>query len=262
MLDPQVIVLLCLAALAAGWVDAVSGGGGLIQLPALLLATPGGEPIDALGTNKMSSVLGTAAAAVAYARRALPELRTAIPMAAAAFAGAALGARTAGALPVDALRLVVLVALAGVWALILLRPHFGIEDGVPRSRGRHRLVAIAGGASIGFYDGILGPGTGAFLIVLLVAALGYSFLRASATAKIVNVGTNVAALIVFGLTGSVLWLVGALMAACNITGAVIGARTAIARGSGFVRAVLLVVVAVLLVALGWQTVADWGAAAG
>ena len=96
---------------------------------------------------------------------------------------------------------------------------------------------------------MLGPGTGAFLIVLLVAALGYSYLRASATAKLVNVGTNAAALIIFGLGGSVIWLLGLAMGACNIVGGVIGARTAMARGSDFVRIVLLVVVGILLVTL-------------
>lgn len=255
-LDLTTIALLCVAALAAGWVDAVSGGGGLIQLPALLLATPGSDPTVALGTNKLSSIVGTFAAAITYARKALPELRTALPMAAMAFLGAAIGARIAGLMPVDVLRIVVLVALAAVWLLIALRPGFGIGEGEARSRARHRVVAIVGGAVIGFYDGILGPGTGAFLIVVLVGTLGYSFLRASATAKVVNVGTNLAALAVFGFSGSVLWAVGALMAACNVTGAIIGARTAIARGSGFVRVVLLVVVAALLVALGWQTVSD------
>jgi uncharacterized membrane protein YfcA len=116
------------------------------------------------------------------------------------------------------------------------------------------VTAIVGGVAIGFYDGAVGPGTGSFLIVLLVAAVGYTFLQASATAKIVNVGTNAASLIVFGLSGSVLWVLGLLMAACNVAGAIIGARTAIARGSGFVRVVLLAVTGVLIAVLAWQTI--------
>jgi uncharacterized membrane protein YfcA len=254
-LTPQVILLLALVAAAAGWVDAVSGGGGLLQLPALLLATPDRAPAYALGTNKIASIAGTASAAIAYSRRIKPELATALPMAIAAFVGAAGGARLAGLLPVEVMRPLIIVALATVWLLIALRPQWGRESTEPRSRRRHTITALAGGAGIGFYDGILGPGTGAFLIVLLVGALGYSFLRASATAKIVNVGTNLAAIVVFGLAGTVLWGVGLLMAVCNVAGAVVGARTAIARGSGFVRIVLLVVVAVLLATLAWQTLA-------
>ena len=252
-IEVWVLVLLCLAALVAGWVDAVSGGGGLIQVPALLLAVPSSQPATALGTNKVSSIFGTFAAAVTYARREAPDLRTALPMAGAAFVGAGVGAVIALRLPVEILRPVVLVALCVVWVIIAVRPRWGLSEGTQASPRRRWTTAISGGALIGFYDGILGPGTGAFLIVLLVAALGYTYLRASATAKIVNVGTNIAAIIVFGLGGSILWIVGLAMGACNVVGGIVGARTALRRGSGFVRIVLLVVVAILLVTLGWDT---------
>lgn len=251
------VLLLCLVALVAGWVDAVSGGGGLLQVPALLLAVPASQPATALGTNKMSSIFGTFAAAVTYARREPPDIRTALPMAAAAFGGSALGALVALRLPVEVLRPVVVLALTAVWLLIAVRPRWGLAEGRAVSRRRRMGTAIAGGLGIGFYDGMLGPGTGAFLIVLLVASLGYSYLRASGTAKIVNVGTNLAAIIVFGLGGSILWVVGLAMGAANIVGGIIGARTALSRGSGFVRAVLLVVVAVLLVTLVWDTWRTW-----
>ncbi len=246
-----VILLLCLVAAAAGWVDAVSGGGGLLQLPALLLAVPADKPALALGTNKLSSIFGTSAAAITYGRIEMPRLRTALPMAGAAFAGAACGSLMAVRLPPEVYRPVILVL---VWLFIAFRRDFGLTSREV-SRRRHLATAIVGGMGIGFYDGAVGPGTGSFLIVLLVAALGYTFLQASATAKIVNVGTNAASLIVFGLAGSVLWGVGLLMAACNVTGAVIGARTAIARGSGFVRVVLLIVTGALIALLGWQTFA-------
>ena len=251
------IILLCVVALVAGWVDAVSGGGGLLQVPALLLAVPSSQPASALGTNKVSSVFGTFAAAVTYARREPPDIRTALPMALAAFGGSAVGALVALRLPVEVLRPVVIIALAAVWVLIAVRPTWGIREGDSVSRRRRMGTAIVGGVGIGFYDGMLGPGTGAFLIVLLVAALGYSYLRASGTAKIVNVGTNVAAIIVFGLGGSILWLVGVAMGAANVVGGIIGARTALARGSEFVRVVLLVVVAVLLITLIWDTWRTW-----
>lgn len=253
--DWYVVLLLCLVAAMAGWVDAVSGGGGLLQLPALLIALPADRPALALGTNKLSSIFGTAAAAVTYGRIEMPRLRTALPMAGAAFGGAALGSLTAVHLPPMVFRPVILVALVLVWLFIALRRDFGLTSREV-SRRRHLITAVVGGLLIGFYDGAVGPGTGSFLIVLLVAAVGYTFLQASATAKIVNVGTNAASLIVFGITGSVLWALGLLMAACNVAGAVIGARTAIARGSGFVRMILLIVTGVLIAVLAWQTLAE------
>ncbi|MEZ5116325.1 MAG: TSUP family transporter [Candidatus Nanopelagicales bacterium] len=254
-LEPLTVALLCAAALVAGWVDAVSGGGGLVQLPALLLAMPGQPPAVALGTNKLSAVLGTSAAAVTYLRRATPDLRTAVPMAVAAFVGSALGATVATRVPPGAFRPVVLVLLVVAWLWTLLRPALGEEEARRFTGRRHYALAVAGGAVIGTYDGMLGPGTGSFLVFLLVAGLGYSFLRASATAKVVNVGTNLAALIVFGVSGSVLWGLGLLMGAANVLGAVIGARTAVARGSGFVRVVFLAVVGVLIARLGWDVLA-------
>ncbi len=248
--DTRGLVVLLLAALFAGWVDAVSGGGGLIQLPALLLVLPAVEPAALLGTNKVAAIVGTAAAAVTYIRRAPPDLRTAVPMAGAAFAGSAAGALVAASVPAGAYRPVVIVALIAVALWSLARPGFGRTESLRwAGRRRHVAIAVAFGALIGTYDGAVGPGTGSFLVAVLVALLGYSFLRASATAKIVNVGTNLAALVIFVPAGHVLWGVGALMAAANLTGGIVGARTAVARGSGFVRVVFLVVVAALLVSL-------------
>lgn len=254
--DWYVILLLCVVAAVAGWVDAVSGGGGLLQLPALLIAAPADRPALALGTNKLSSIFGTSAAAITYGRIEMPRLRTALPMAGAAFVGAALGSFMAIHLPPQVYRPVILVALVIVWMFVAFRRDFGLTSREV-SRRRHLATAVLGGLGIGFYDGAVGPGTGSFLIVLLVAAVGYTFLQASATAKIVNVGTNAASLIVFGISGSVLWAVGLLMAACNVAGAIIGARTAIARGSGFVRVVLLVVTGALIGVLAWQTLTSY-----
>ena len=254
--DTGVLIALCLAAAVAGWVDAVSGGGGLLQLPALLVALPSAEPVQALATNKVSSVLGTAAATATYSRKAPPDVRTALPMAAAAFIGAGLGALTASHIPATAFRPIIIILLVIVWLWTLLSPQMGQTQELRwRGRRRHYAVATAAGLAIGFYDGILGPGTGSFLLIVLVAGLGYSFLNASSTAKVVNLGTNVAAIIVFGLAGSVLWVLGLLMGVCNVAGAIVGARMAIRRGSGFVRIVFLAVVGVLILRLAWDLVA-------
>ena len=253
--DLSTLLVLCLAAAAAGWVDAVSGGGGMLQLPALLLALPDASPVNALATNKASSIMGTTAATATYWRRASPDVRTALPMVVAAVAGSAAGAATAQLLPEDVIRTVVVVLLVAVWLFTLLRPQMGRDQSLRwHGRRRHYVVATIAGLVIGFYDGILGPGTGSFLLIVLVAVLGYSFLNASATAKVVNLGTNLAALVVFGVTGSVLWLLGVLMGACNVVGAVVGARMAVRRGSEFVRLVFLAVVGVLILRLGWDLV--------
>ncbi len=254
--DTGTLLLLCCAAAMAGWVDAVSGGGGLLQLPSVLVLLPEASPVQALATNKLSSLLGTASAAATYARKAPPDVRTALPMALAAFAGAGLGATAASRIPPDVFRPVIVALLVVVWVWTLLNPAMGrTQDLRWHGRRRHYVVATAAGLGIGFYDGLLGPGTGSFLLIVLVAGLGYSFLNASSTAKVVNLGTNLAALIVFGVTGSVLWLLGLLMGACNVAGAVVGARMAIRRGSGFVRVVFLAVVGVLILRLGWGLMA-------
>ena len=248
----ETTLLLCLAALAAGWIDAVAGGGGLVQLPALLLGLPAAGPEAVLGTNKLSSVWGTASAAITFVRREPPDLRTALPMAVVAFLGAGAGAASASLLPPGAFRPLVLVLLVGVLAYTALRPGAGEVEALRHSGRRHYGIAVAAGAVIGFYDGIFGPGTGSFLVIVLVGLLGYSFVRASGAAKVVNAGTNCAALLLFASQGAVLWQLGLVMGACNLAGGVLGAQTAITRGSGFVRGVLVAVVSVLILRLGYD----------
>jgi uncharacterized protein len=250
------VLLLCLAAGFAGWVDAVSGGGGLVQLPALLIWLPGAAPAAVLATNKLSSVCGTTAAALTYQRRVRPDLRTALPMAAVALLGAAAGAACASLLPGGVFRPLVLVLLVAVAAWTVARPRMGLDERLRFDGHRHHLVAAVAGGSIGFYDGIFGPGTGAFLVVALVGLLGYAFLQASATARIVNLATNLGALLVFVPQGAPLWRLGLAMGACNVAGGWLGAHTAIRRGSGFVRVVFLTVVAALVLRLGYDVLRD------
>jgi uncharacterized membrane protein YfcA len=256
-LTPGTLALLLLAALVAGWVDAVVGGGGLVQLPALLLV-PGIAPVQALATNKLAGFAGTTTSAVTYARRVHLDARTAVPMAGLAGLAAAGGAGLAHLVPASALRPVVLVALVAVAAWTLLRRP-PADAAALRWDGHRHLAAAAGlGAVVGAYDGALGPGTGSFLVAGLVG-LGYGFLRASALAKVVNAATNLGALVVFTAAGSTVWGLGLAMGVANMTGGYLGARTAVARGSGFVRVVFLLVVAALVVRLGVQVVGDHSA---
>jgi uncharacterized membrane protein YfcA len=248
---PTVLVLM-VAAFLAGYLDAVVGGGGLIQLPMLLLMLPTAVPIQILATNKLSSICGTSTSAVTYGRRVRPELRTAVPLAGLALVGAVGGALTAGLVSKESFRAVVLVALVVVTTVIVLRPALGLEA-APRFHGhRHVLAAAASGLAIGWYDGAIGPGTGSFLVFALVGLLGLDFLRASASAKIANVATNLGALLVFVPQGAALWRLGLLMGGCNLVGGFLGARTALARGSRFVRLVFLLVATALIIRLGVQ----------
>ncbi|OMQ16757.1 hypothetical protein A7K94_0200440 [Modestobacter sp. VKM Ac-2676] len=250
-LTPEVLGFVLLAALAAGWIDAVVGGGGLLQLPALLLV-PGMSPVQALATNKLASIFGTTTSAVTYHRRVHPDLRTALPMAGIALVCSFAGASVAAALPASVFKPIIVVALIAIAAFTVLRPSLGEVTALRHSGRRHHGVAAVTGAAIGFYDGVLGPGTGSFLVFAMVSLLGYDFLNASAKAKIVNVATNLGALLFFAPYGAVLWGLGFLMGAANMLGAYLGARTATARGSRFIRVVFLVVVTALIGRVGWD----------
>ena len=257
--DPSLLTVLFVtgAALLAGWVDAVVGGGGLVQLPALLFGFPTASPAQTLATNKFSSVFGTTTSAVTYYRRVHPDLRTALPMAAVAFVGSVVGALIGLNIPKAAFNPIVLVCLIVVGAYTLLKPELGRETALRWSGHKHRVAAMVTGFVIGVYDGALGPGTGSFLVFTLVGLLGYAFLEASAKAKIANVATNLGALLVFAPGGHVMVKVGVVMAAANLLGGYLGARTAVRLGSGFVRIVFLVVVSAFVVRLSLQLLGVW-----
>ena len=259
MPDPtlSMFALLALAGLAAGYVDAVVGGGGLIQLPALLLGLPGATPVEVLGTNKLSSICGTTVSSATYYRRVRPDARTFLPLMALAFVGSLGGALVATQIPREAFEPIVLVALVVVGTYVLLKPRLGEATALRFTGHRHLAAAMVTGLAIGFYDGALGPGTGSFFVFTLVGFLGYSFLEASAKARLANWATNLAALVVFVPAGAVLWKVGLVMGVCNLLGGYLGARTAIARGSGFVRIFFIVVVSAFIVRIGGQVIGVW-----
>ena len=254
-LSVWVVILLVGAAFVAGWVDAVVGGGGLIQLPALLIGLPASTPpAEILGTNKVSSVWGTATSSITYALRLKPDWRTVLPLVVAAGTGSALGAQAAKFLPREYFTPIVLVALVGVGIYTWRKPELGLVSQRKHVGGPHYLRTVGIGLGVGAYDGILGPGTGSFFVIALVAFLGYGFLEASAKAKIANLFTNLSAIVVFGAHGSVLWKLGLLMGSANLVGGFLGARTAMRHGNGFVRTVFLVVIAALVLKLGYDTV--------
>ncbi len=259
--DPSLwtFALLALAGLFAGFVDAVVGGGGLVLLPALVIAFPGAAPVQVLGTNKLAGTCGTTVSSLTYYRRVRPDPRTFVPLMVVAFLGSALGAVVASHIPASAFDPLILVALVVVGAYVLLRPDLGEVTALRFSGHRHTAAAVLAGLAIGFYDGALGPGTGSFFVFTLVGLLGYSFLEASAKARIANWATNVAALLVFAAQGAVVWKIGLVVGACNLLGSYVGARTAVARGSRFVRVFFIVVVSAFIVRIGWDVLTSLGA---
>lgn len=256
-LSLTVLALLGLAALTAGFVDAVVGGGGLIQLPALLIGLPGASPVQVLATNKIASVCGTAASSVTYYRRIGPDPRTFLPLMLLALVGAFSGALLASHIPRAAFEPIVLVALVLVGGYVVLRPRLGEETALRFSGHRHTAAAMGVGFVIGFYDGILGPGTGSFFVFALVGLLGYDFLQASAKAKLANFATNLGALLLFIPSGAVRWDVGLVMGAGNLLGGYVGARTAVARGSRFVRIFFIAIVSAFVVRIGGGVLGLW-----
>ena len=249
------LLLLCFFAFLAGFVDSMVGGGGLIQLPALLLLLPGVPVPTVLGTGKVASLAGTSASAYRYLRglTGVPiRWRTVAVAAAVAGCFALLGARAVSGLNKELVKPLVLALLVLMAAYTFWRKDFGSRH-APRLHGRRELLTgVALGASLGFYDGFFGPGTGSLLLFAFVGLFGFDFVAASASAKVVNVATNVAGLAYFVSTGQVLYHVALPMAGCNVLGSRLGARLALRRGTGFVRVLFLVVVSAFILKLGWE----------
>ncbi len=249
------LVALCGFAFLAGFIDAVVGGGGLIQVPALFALLPGAAPAMVLGTNKFASIWGTSVATVQYARRVSMPWHALLPACAAAFVFSFIGAHTVSVLRPEILRPLILVLMMAVLAYTLWKKDLGALH-APRLTRHHEIATgIAVGCVLGFYDGFFGPGTGSFLIFAFVGLFGFSFLAASASAKAVNATTNLAAVIYFVSSSNVLYKVALPMAACNIAGSLIGTRLALRKGSGFVRGLFIVVVCALIARFAWDALA-------
>lgn len=250
---PDQLPWLLLIAFMAGGIDAAVGGGGLVQLPGLFTALPQHNPAQLLGSNKFTSMFGTATAAWRYARRIHIPWRPVLLAAAAAFVCSFFGATTVSLLPRDAIRPLVLVLLLVILAYTLVKKDFGALHR-PRRIGRRELsLALLLGGAIGFYDGFFGPGTGSFLIFLFIRFFGLDFLGASASSKIVNLATNLAALCWFVPAGQVLFAIAVPMAAANVAGALTGSWLAMRGGSGLIRRLFLLLVCILIVRMAWDT---------
>lgn len=251
-------LLLFALAFLAGLVDAVAGGGGIIQLPALFLnlprVAPGSTLVMALATNKFASFCGTALAVFRYLWRVAIPWRLVAPVLVGAGAFSWMGSQVAMAVPPDRFRPLVLVLLIAVFVFVLWSRDFGLK---PRKRSfspwKQISIGFFMGAAIGFYDGFFGPGTGTFLMFGFVLVFGLEFLVATACTKVINAVTNASALASFALAGQVVYSIAIPMAVFNIAGAWAGTHLAMTRGSRFVRLVFLLVVGVLMVKMCWET---------
>ena len=234
------------ASALAGFVDAVVGGGGLIFLPALFAAYPSAAPATLFGTNKSASVWGTAFATWQYSRQAPMNWRILLPAAALAMLGSFSGAWLVTLISPEFLRRLLPGVLLAVLVYTLFRKDMGRHH-APRFQGPFELFAICTiGLSIGFYDGFFGPGTGSFFVFLLVRWLGYDFLNASVAAKLLNLSSNTAALVLFTWKGHVWWHLALPLAMANVAGSLLGTRMALQHGAGFVRGMFIVVVSALI----------------
>ncbi|OBS30097.1 hypothetical protein A9O67_09960 [Tepidimonas fonticaldi] len=245
-------LILTSASLLAGFVDSIVGGGGLILVPALFAVFPHAPPATLLGTNKSASVWGTATATWRYARRVQMRWSALLPAAVVCLVCAWLGAWVVTQVSAELLRRALPFILGAVLLYTLAKKDLGLHHR-PRYAGRaETLAACAVGGTIGFYDGFFGPGTGSFFVFLFVRWLGYDFLSASASAKLLNTTSNVAAVALFAWKGHVWWHYGLAMAVANVAGSLLGTRLALKHGTGFVRGVFITVVAVLIAKTTWD----------
>jgi uncharacterized membrane protein YfcA len=249
----EVAIFLAIASGFAGFVDAMAGGGGLIQLPALIVGLPNKELPLILGTNKVPSIFGTAAAARNYFKNIKPDIPLTLSMMGPAFIGSIGGASLAAAVPKDFFKPFIVFLLVTVAIYTWIKPELGMNENLKYTHKKRLAIVALIGLLIGFYDGIFGPGTGTFLVFFLVSGIGYAFLKASGTAKLVNISTNAGAILSFQLTGHVWWQLGLLLAFANVTGAIIGSRLAIKGGSPLVRKVFLAVTFLLITRVAWDT---------
>ena len=241
------LTLILCAGFSAGFIDAIAGGGGLIQLPAMLISFPQKEVIEVVGTSKAGAIWGTSAAALNYRRNIKTDPKLLIAMVLPAFIGSGLGSLLATQISTTQLKAGIVVMLVAVFIYTLIHPDLGKIEIFKHSHLRRMQIAISAGFIIGFYDGLIGPGTGTLLMIVLVAGFGFAFVGASAIAKVVNVATNLASILVIGFNASIMWKVGIALGIVNLAGGFLGSHVAINRGSEFVRKFYLVVTFVLIV---------------
>jgi uncharacterized membrane protein YfcA len=251
-MDSPVIVFLCIVAFAAGFVDAVVGGGGLIQTPMGLVLLPGLPVATVIGTLKIPSFSGTAFAAIQYLKKIQMDWKLLITMMVLAIPSAYAGSELLTQVSNSFMKPLLLVVLSILVVYTYAKKNFGQHADKSHSAAQQLLYAVLISITIGFYDGFIGPGTGSFFVVAFITILGYDFLQASANAKMVNLATNFGAITLFVIKGKIIWGIAIPMAVCNALGGFLGAKLAIKRGNRFIRIFFLIVVIGTLVRFAYD----------
>ncbi len=243
------LIILCFT---AGFIDAVIGGGGLIQLPAMLINFPSTPLPVIFGTNKIASLAGTSMAAFQFSRKIKFDFKILLSIAVCAAAASFAGARVVSLINVNALKPAILAILIAIAFYTFFKKDLG-KVKVHHISFRQQIIrGCAMGIFVGFYDGFFGPGTGSFLVLGFVMLLGFEFVEASAYSKLINCMTNLGALFVFVSQGKYILEIAILMALCNVAGNLVGSRMALKKGNGFVRIFFLVIVMLMIARYGYD----------
>lgn len=244
--------LLALAMFASGFIDAIAGGGGLIQTPAMLLSFQDRNPVSVVATSKTAAFFGTTTAAIKYGRSIKVDPKLLIVMVIPAFFGAAGGSLLASHISAQSFKSAIFFMMIAIFVYTLLKPDLGKVHVEKHSRKKLMVIGAIAATVIGFYDGLIGPGTGTMLMIALVAIMGFAFVGASAIAKVVNATTNLASIIVVGFRLGIMWKLGILLGIFNLLGGYTGSHMAIKKGSNFVRIFYLIVTGLLILRLGYS----------
>lgn len=250
--DLSILIFMAIASLFAGFIDAVVGGGGLIQFPAYMILFPNSSIPTAFGTNKIAGLSGTSIAAVQYAKRVTFNWNLLIITAFTSFVFSFIGAKLVSRIDVTILKPFIFFMLIAIAIYTFKKKDFGSYSTKLLSDKKKYIFGFLLGVFIGFYDGFLGPGTGSFLVLGFVLLLGFEFLEASAYAKVINCITNISALYVFLSQGNYILEIAIIMAISNISGSIIGTRMAILKGNQFIRKLFLVVVVIMIFRYGYD----------
>ena len=246
------LILLGVAMFASGFIDAIAGGGGLIQTPAMLLSFPDRNPVEVVATSKTAAFFGTTTAAIQYRKFIKTDPKLLIAMVIPAFIGAAFGALFASRISAESFKSSIFFMMIAIFIYTLVKPDLGNVHVEKHSPKKMMVIGSIAACLIGFYDGLIGPGTGTMLMIALVAIMGFAFVGASAIAKVVNATTNLASIIVIGFSLGIMWKLGLVLAVANLAGGYMGSHMAIKKGSSFIRIFYLIVTALLILRLGYS----------
>jgi uncharacterized protein len=246
------IIILCVAAFLAGFTDAISGGGGLIQVPVALVLLPQYPAVTVIGSLKLPAASGTLIAAIQYARKIKFNIGMIALLIVIAFCAALAGSKLLTMVSNSFIKPFLLVVLIGVAIYTYSNKKFGTHKETDHTHSQQWTRAILISLVLGFYDGFIGPGAGSFMMLGFITLLGFDFLKASAHTKMVNLASNLGSFVFFAISGKILYMVALPMAACNALGGLLGARLAILKGNAFIRIFFLAVIIIVIIRFAWD----------